>query len=131
MEISNTSTSVSAQPLASTNSSSTENAEKNTVSEKERIASLPHPLAELKLKQDYELDPSEKVIIQAIEKANKALMGTTTNLKFSIHEKTKEIMVKVINSETNEVMREIPPEKTLDMVAKMMELSGLIIDEKR
>jgi len=58
---------------------------------------------------------------KAIEKANKAINGIHTELEFSIHEKSKEIMVKVIDSETKEVIREIPPEKILDMVAAMLE----------
>ena len=40
-------------------------------------------------------------------------------------------MVKVIDAETNEVIREIPPEKILDLVATIWEMMGLIIDEKR
>lgn len=39
-------------------------------------------------------------------------------------------MVKVVNTETDEVIREIPPEKILDMVAKMWELAGIMVDEK-
>ncbi len=75
--------------------------------------------------------PSEKTVINAIENANKAIIYTNRQLAFSIHEKTKEIMVKVIDAETKEVIREIPPEKTLDMVAKMMELAGILVDERR
>jgi len=37
-------------------------------------------------------------------------------------------MVQVINNETQEVVREIPPQKILDMVAKMWELAGIIVD---
>src|SRR5688572_3840811 len=55
----------------------------------------------------------ERKLIEAIEKANQTLRGVNTNFEFTIHEQTKEIMVKVINSETNEVIREIPPEKIL------------------
>ncbi len=73
----------------------------------------------------------EKELIAAIEKANKALVGSETMFKFSIHEGTKEIMVRVINEETGEVIREIPPEKILDMVAKMWELAGIFVDERR
>ena len=43
---------------------------------------------------------SAKEIIDAIEKANKAIIGAQTQLEFSIHEGTKEIMVKVINTDT-------------------------------
>jgi len=40
-------------------------------------------------------------------------------------------MVKVIDINTNEVIREIPPEKILDMVATMLEMAGIIVDERR
>ena len=33
--------------------------------------------------------------------------------------------------ETKEVIKELPPEKTLDMIAKAWELAGLLVDEKR
>jgi len=77
------------------------------------------------------LPVSERVVIEAIEKANKAIMGSIRRFEFSIHEGTKEIMVKVIDSETNEVIREIPPEKILDMIAKIWEMAGLFVDERR
>lgn len=70
----------------------------------------------------------ELEFIEAIERANQTLSGINTNFKFSIHEDTKAIMVKVINSDTQEVIREIPPEKILDMVAKMWEIAGIIVD---
>lgn len=73
---------------------------------------------------------SEKEVIKAIEKANKALEVNYTHLQFAIHEQTKEIMVKVIDEETGEVIREIPPEKVLDAVAKMWELSGIFVDNR-
>ena len=74
--------------------------------------------------------PGEKQLIDAIEKANKGFQTTNTSLKFSIHEATKQILVKIIDSETKEVVREIPPEKILDMVAAMLERTGLFVDRK-
>lgn len=74
---------------------------------------------------------SEKQLIQAIEKAIQSMQGERTHLQFSVHEETKQIMVKVINSESNEIIREIPPEKSLDFLAKIWERAGLIVDEKR
>ncbi len=71
----------------------------------------------------------EKKVIEALEKAFREIMGPRTMIKFSIHEGTKEIMVKVLNEETGEVIREIPPEKILDLVAKIWELAGIIVDE--
>lgn len=72
----------------------------------------------------------QEQLIRAIERAVKALEGPQTTLDISIHNKTHDIMVKVLNKDTGEIIREIPPEKTLDLVAKMMELAGILIDEK-
>ena len=74
---------------------------------------------------------SEKTVIKAIERANDAIRITNRRFEFKIHEKTKKIMVKVIAAETDEIIREIPPEKILDMVAMMWEMVGIIVDERR
>jgi flagellar protein FlaG len=74
---------------------------------------------------------SDKVVISAIEKANKAMMPAKRALEFSIHEKTRDIMVKVIDTETKEVIREIPSEKILDIFANILEMAGLLVDERR
>ncbi|MFD0696255.1 flagellar protein FlaG [Paenibacillus sp. GCM10027628] len=73
----------------------------------------------------------DEVVIKAIEKANKALDGRYTSFEFSVHEKTKQISIKVLDKDTGEVIREIPPEKTLDMVARLWEMAGILVDEKR
>jgi flagellar protein FlaG len=67
----------------------------------------------------------------SVDKANKVLFKNNTHLQFRIHEKTNEVMVKVIEDETGEVLREIPPEKMLDMVAKLWEIAGVFVNEKR
>lgn len=51
--------------------------------------------------------------------------------KFSIHEETKQVLIKVIDRKTKEIVKEIPEEKILDMVAQMCEYAGLYIDEKK
>ncbi|MBP1992649.1 flagellar protein FlaG [Paenibacillus eucommiae] len=73
---------------------------------------------------------SEGQLIKAIDHALKAVQGATTSLEFSVHNKTKEIMVKVRDKETGDVIREIPPEKTLDFVAKLWEMAGILVDKK-
>ncbi|WP_340014618.1 flagellar protein FlaG [Paenibacillus sp. FSL K6-1318] len=81
-------------------------------------------------KQGAPLSIGQEQLIRTIENAVKSLQGPQTTLDISIHEKTHEIMVKVLNRDTGELIREIPPEKTLDLVAKMMELAGILVDEK-
>ncbi|MBR6396018.1 MAG: flagellar protein FlaG [Lachnospiraceae bacterium] len=54
-----------------------------------------------------------------------------TNCEFSYNEEINRIAIKVIDSETKEVIREIPAEETLKMVEKMYELAGILVDERR
>ncbi|WHY19087.1 flagellar protein FlaG [Paenibacillus sp. G2S3] len=84
----------------------------------------------LKEKQGVNVSVAEEQLIRTIERAVKSLQGPQTTLEISIHEKTHDIMVKVLNKDTGELIREVPPEKTLDLVAKMMEIAGILIDEK-
>lgn len=82
-------------------------------------------------KEKYELSLSDQAVRKAIEKANKAMEGYERRFEYSVHEKTGDLMVKVVNTETNEVVREIPNEKLLDLMDKLQELAGINIDEKR
>lgn len=68
----------------------------------------------------------------AIQHANEQIRQTgKTRCEFSYHEKTNRISIKVMDAETKEVIREIPAEETLQMVEKMWELAGILVDEKR
>lgn len=85
---------------------------------------------EMALKSGLKISLGEEKLVQAIEKAVSVLQGPTTRVDISVHAKTNDLMIKVYNKDTGDLIREIPPEKTLDMVAKMMEIAGLLIDEK-
>lgn len=74
---------------------------------------------------------SEKSVIEAIEKANKITLTHDTRAEFSVHEITKDIMVKIVDVNTNEVIREFPPKKFLDLIAKLWDLAGIVVDERR
>lgn len=67
----------------------------------------------------------------ALDKVNDKMRPTKTKCEFSYHEETKRVSIKVIDEDTKEVIREIPPEETLEMLSKMWELAGILVDEKR
>jgi uncharacterized FlaG/YvyC family protein len=62
--------------------------------------------------------------------SKEVLRVRNTRFEFSVHEGTEKIMVKVIDEGTDEIIREIPPEQILNMVAKMWELAGLLVDKR-
>ncbi len=75
--------------------------------------------------------PSEKQIKDAISRANSKMKNQRTRCEFSYHEETKRVSIKILDKETQEVIKEIPPEETLEMIEKMWELAGILIDERR
>lgn len=89
--------------------------------------------AELQVQQEQAGNPEKnsKRIKNAVDHANQTMRQTKTKCEFSYHEETKRVSIKVIDEETEEVIREIPPEETLEMLSKMWELAGLMVDEKR
>ena len=64
-----------------------------------------------------------------MEKLNKNL--SDSEAVFGIHEDTNRVTIKIVDKSTKEVLKELPPEKTLDMIAKVWELAGILIDERR
>ncbi len=74
---------------------------------------------------------TEKQMEDMVKKANKDLVVFDRRLEYRIHEKTHEVMVKVINTKDDTVVREIPSEKMLDFVANLREKIGINMDERR
>jgi flagellar protein FlaG len=72
----------------------------------------------------------EEKIKKMIDKTNQTLAEHSTQLSFTIHEQTKEIMVKVLDTNSGEVIKEIPSQKSLDRLAAVLENIGWIIDRK-
>lgn len=72
----------------------------------------------------------EEDIAKAVDKLNKFLKDENTYAEYSVHEKLGDIMIKIINQDTKEVIMEYPPKKILDLIAKMCELAGIAIDKK-
>ena len=66
---------------------------------------------------------------KAVEDINKKAVNSEAI--FGIHEATNRVTIKIIDKDTKKVIKELPPEKTLDMIAKVWELAGLMVDEKR
>ncbi|REE84486.1 putative FlaG/YvyC family protein [Paenibacillus taihuensis] len=85
----------------------------------------------LKQKSESDLTISERVVIKAVEKANKVRAGMESNVEYSVHRPSGDIIVKVMNKDTKEVIHEYPSEKLLELIDKLQEINGRVVDEKR
>ena len=67
-------------------------------------------------------------IRKAVDEINKK--AHNSEAVFGIHEATNRVTIKIVDKDTKKVLKEYPPEKTLDMIAKVWEIAGLLVDKK-
>ena len=92
----------------------------------EALQQASQTLSEFDQKRD---EKQNEQIRKAVSEKNKEANGTEAI--FGIHDKTNRVTIKIVDKETKKVIREYPPEETLDMIAKVWELAGLMVDEKK
>ncbi|HOP74677.1 MAG TPA: flagellar protein FlaG [Bacillota bacterium] len=72
---------------------------------------------------DRNIDEKLEQLNQTAELFNKAI-------RFDKHEETGRTIIRVVNTENDEVISEIPPQKILDILARIEQTIGLLFDEK-
>ncbi|MEH7342635.1 flagellar protein FlaG [Bacillus sp. JJ1532] len=100
--------------------------EVNEVSHKNLDTKQPHTSENVLNPQTNE---KEKVETQ-IEGINKVLESNMTSLKFNLHEETNRYYVEVQDQKTKEVIKEIPSKEFLDLMARITEYTGILMDTK-
>lgn len=75
-------------------------------------------------------DVSRAELEQAVAEINHKLALHNTRLVFTVHDKTRAVQVRVVDTESGEIVREIPPKRVLDIRAMTLEELGLLVDEK-
>ena len=67
-------------------------------------------------------------IKKAVDEINKK--AHNSEAVFGIHDATNRVTIKIVDKDTKKVLKAYPPEKTLDMIAKVWEMAGLLVDQK-
>jgi flagellar protein FlaG len=74
---------------------------------------------------------AEKELKNAVDKLNKFLEDNKTHAEYEYHDTFKhDLMIRIVDNESGKVIQEVPPRKILDMVSKMLEIVGVLIDKK-
>ena len=77
---------------------------------------------------DTKKEPTNEQIKKAVEDLNKKMKNTSC--EFGIHDATNRVTIKIVDKDSKKVIKEYPPEETLDMIAKAWELAGLMVDKR-
>ena len=72
---------------------------------------------------------SNETARQAAQTYNK--LTENTKAVFGVNEATNRVTIKIVDKDTDEIIKEFPAEKTLDMIARVWEMAGIMVDEKR
>ena len=69
-------------------------------------------------------------IEEAVMKLNDTAEAMQLSLRFLMHRESERWMVQVVDIRHDEIVREIPPEKVLNVVAQIQSLIGVLLDER-
>jgi len=75
-------------------------------------------------------EDDRQLLQDAVKQLNKTLSAFDIQARFSIDDRVNEVVVKIYNTRTDEVIRQIPPEYALELAASLREKIGLFLDEK-
>jgi flagellar protein FlaG len=73
---------------------------------------------------------SDSDIKAALEKVNSKIAKVSSSLKFQYRQESQQLIVKIVDNESGEVIKQYPPEEFLDMMDRISDFIGLILDEK-
>lgn len=65
-----------------------------------------------------------------LEEMNRAVQLSGRQLQFQLHERSQRWQVFVIDSPSQQVIKELPPRELLDILGKIREMVGLLLDER-
>ncbi|MDY0977575.1 flagellar protein FlaG [Massilia sp. CFBP9012] len=71
--------------------------------------------------------PGKDEVSAAVKKLNEAMPPSAQSLEFEIDEDSKEIVVKIIDQSTREVVRQMPSKEALEMAKAIDKMQGLLI----
>ncbi|MCE4046492.1 MAG: flagellar protein FlaG [Lysinibacillus fusiformis] len=73
---------------------------------------------------------SKDKLQNVVDTVNEFLQVNHNASKFVLHDGLDRYFVQVVDTQTEEVVKEIPPKKLLDAFYEMQKLLGMIVDEK-
>lgn len=77
---------------------------------------------------DHQLFFSKGKVEDLVDEANRFMQEHLTESHYVLHDKLKQYYVQIVDTDTQKVIREIPPKKFLDMYAAIAEKLGLIVN---
>lgn len=95
-----------------------------------KAAETPAPELTAQAVQRPAAEPSMDQVKQAVQDINKSMRSLSQGLEFSIDADTKQTIVKVIDPQTKEIIRQMPSQDALEIAKALDQVLGKLIKEK-
>ena len=94
------------------------------------VKSVAEPAAKNKDQEQQNSQRSRDDVKNITQELNKFFQYINADLQFAMHEKTQQLMVQVVDTKENKVLREFPSHELLDTIANIREYVGILLDKK-
>jgi len=75
--------------------------------------------------------PVDRATLESQAKAlEKTFLAFNHRVELSVNEVIDQVVIKVVDKDTDRIIKEIPPEEIQHMIARIKETIGLLVDEK-
>jgi flagellar protein FlaG len=80
--------------------------------------------------QKQETQATETQVETALQSINQAMEKLAPNLEFAFDKESNRTIVKVVDQETQEIIRQMPSKEALEIAKALDKLQGLLIQQK-
>ncbi len=85
----------------------------------------------VKLEASSVREPDKNEVAGIVDKLNSSMENINERVSFSYYEENNRIIIRVVDTETKEVVREIPPKDLIKLNQHIQEYLGMLVDESR
>lgn len=93
-------------------------------------AGSPPPSLPVRPAQQQQPPATAEAALQAAAQINEFLKSSAANVEFTVDSTSDHVIVRVVDSETNQLIRQIPTEETLAISRALDRLTGLLLEQK-
>jgi len=86
-------------------------------------------LAPRAVSEQVAASPGRDEVTSAVKKLNESLQQSAQSLEFEIDEESKDVVVKIIDRDTKELIRQMPTKEALEMAKAIDKMVGRLFDQ--
>lgn len=89
-----------------------------------------HPAAPHEPRPAHPAEPGRDELARQVKMLEETFQAFNRRVRLSVNEEINQIVIKVVDTRTDKVIKEIPAEEIQRMTAKIQEMIGLLVDEQ-